>query len=334
VARTVELIVEGAFDSAQIAAGFDDIGDASKRMADDVDTASRSADDSVDRMNNVSDAADNMGSASSQAAGGLGDLGGALSAVPGPLGAVGSGMETVAPLVMGVTGATDLLSLAMNSNIVMSVKQKAATAASTAVTIASSAASKVAAAGQWALNAALAANPVGLVVIAVAALVAGVILAYQKSETFRAVVDGAMKAAKAAIDTVVDVVGDIIGPIKDVIQKIPGISGAFGLAKDLVVGYFEVMTLPLRTVIDLIKDLVDWIGKIDFPDLPDIPGLGRFAGRGSSAAKALAFGGGDGGGLTFIESITFAGPVYNGTDVARQLVRELRRYGITVGEVS
>ena len=45
-----------------------------------------------------------------------------------------------------------------------------------------------------ALNAALSANPIGLVVIAIAALVAGLIYAYQHSATFRAIVQGAMKA--------------------------------------------------------------------------------------------------------------------------------------------
>lgn len=47
---------------------------------------------------------------------------------------------------------------------------------------------------QWALNAALSANPVGLVVIAIAALVAGLIVAYNESETFRNIVDGAFRA--------------------------------------------------------------------------------------------------------------------------------------------
>ncbi|MFV2198466.1 phage tail tape measure protein [Nocardiopsis sp. LOL_012] len=49
---------------------------------------------------------------------------------------------------------------------------------------------------QWLLNAALNANPIGLVVIAVAALVGGFILAYKHSETFRGFVDGLWSSAK------------------------------------------------------------------------------------------------------------------------------------------
>lgn len=322
----LELVVEGVFESSSIAAGFDDIGDASKRMANDVDTASRTADDAVDRMGSVSEAADGMGSSASQAAGGLGDLGGALGAMPGPLGALGAGMETVAPLVMGVTGATDLMTLAMNSNIVVSAKQAAANALNTVKTVAMSAAQKAAAVAQWALNAAMSANPIGLVVIAVAALVGGLILAYQKSETFRNVVNAAMDAAKAAVDKVVGVVGDLIDPIVDVIQKLPDMSGAFEVAKTLVVGYFDAMTLPLRTIIGLVEDLIDWIAKIDFPDLPHIPGTRVAAGTGgaSSSSGVDTVGLHAGGVVINIRAQTLDG---------RTLDRLTRRYGVNLGGV-
>ena len=47
---------------------------------------------------------------------------------------------------------------------------------------------------QWLLNAAMAANPIGLVIAIIIALVAAIVIAYQKSETFRAIVDGALRA--------------------------------------------------------------------------------------------------------------------------------------------
>ena len=62
-------------------------------------------------------------------------------------------------------------------------------------------------AAQWLLNAALAANPIGLVVVAIGALVAGLVYAYQHSETFRKIVDAAWRgiaaAAKWAWETVI-----------------------------------------------------------------------------------------------------------------------------------
>ena len=57
-------------------------------------------------------------------------------------------------------------------------------------------------AAQWLLNAALDANPIGLVIIAVAALAAGLVLAYQHSATFRSIVTGAMNAVASAAHAV------------------------------------------------------------------------------------------------------------------------------------
>lgn len=69
-------------------------------------------------------------------------------------------------------------------------------------------ASKAFAAVQWLVNAALDANPIGLVVIAIAALVAGLVLAYKHSETFRNIVNGAFHAVAAVVGTVVSFIRD------------------------------------------------------------------------------------------------------------------------------
>ncbi|MDH6283232.1 hypothetical protein [Prescottella agglutinans] len=60
-------------------------------------------------------------------------------------------------------------------------------------------ATKVWAAGQWLLNAALNANPISLIILAIAALVAGIVLAYRNSETFRNIVQTVWDAIKTAI---------------------------------------------------------------------------------------------------------------------------------------
>ncbi|MEU7617183.1 phage tail tape measure protein [Micromonospora rifamycinica] len=72
------------------------------------------------------------------------------------------------------------------------------TVASRVAMVATSVATKAWAAAQWLLNAAMTANPIGLIILAIVALVAGLVLAYQKSETFRAIVDAAFKAIAAA----------------------------------------------------------------------------------------------------------------------------------------
>lgn len=55
---------------------------------------------------------------------------------------------------------------------------------------------------QWLLNAALNANPIGLIVIAIAALVAGIVLAWKNSETFRNIVMAAWNGIKTVIGAV------------------------------------------------------------------------------------------------------------------------------------
>ena len=78
----------------------------------------------------------------------------------------------------------------------------AATIAKTTAEMVASGASKALAAAQWLVNAAMAANPIGLVVLALAALVAAFVYAYQNSEDFRKIVDGALQFVKGGAEAV------------------------------------------------------------------------------------------------------------------------------------
>jgi hypothetical protein len=96
-------------------------------------------------------------------------------------------IELGIPILASATLATQALSAAGIRATVSTVAHKVATAASTAATAAATAA-------QWALNVALSANPIGLVIAAVIALIAVTVLAWQRSNTFRAVVTTAWNA--------------------------------------------------------------------------------------------------------------------------------------------
>lgn len=61
------------------------------------------------------------------------------------------------------------------------------------------AATKVWTAGQWLLNAALTANPIGIVVVALGALVAALVVAYRNSDTFRKIVQDAWKGIQSTV---------------------------------------------------------------------------------------------------------------------------------------
>lgn len=144
-------------------------------------------------------------------------------------------------------------------------------------------ATKVWAATQWALNAALAANPIVLIVVALAALAVGLVLAYKKSETFRQVIHNAFafvkriavavgqfftkkvpeffgKAWDKAKSLTVDKVGALVGWVKG----LPGrIVGALGSLKSKVSGAFgSAMEAARDKVTSIGARVVDWIRGI------------------------------------------------------------------------
>lgn len=100
--------------------------------------------------------------------------------------AVVAGVQQVASLAATVAGwvalgAAQLLAAArLGIYVVATNAVKVATIAWTAI--------------QWLLNAALTANPIGIIIVVIALLVGAIILAYTKSDTFRAIVQAAFKA--------------------------------------------------------------------------------------------------------------------------------------------
>ena len=113
------------------------------------------------------------------------------------------------------------------------------TAATTAMTAAHKAAEagatglKIAQAG---LNAVLSANPIGLVVAALAALAAGLVTAYKTSETFRNAVNSAFasvkKIAQNAIGTVVDWINELVAKIRGAAAALANLKNGVGAAQD------------------------------------------------------------------------------------------------------
>lgn len=173
------------------------------------------------------------------------------------------------------------------------------------------AATKTWTAVQWLLNAALDANPIALVVIAVAALTAGIILAYQKSDTFRAAVDKLFDLLKDGVrlyftplTTAIDLArkawnlaqtafesGIGHGAIDALKSAVGFLEGAFNDAKGALVGLAQyvvggataalnafltpinAVSSAFSTLIGWIKSAIAWLGKIHVPKiLSKIPG--------------------------------------------------------------
>jgi hypothetical protein len=156
--------------------------------------------------------------------------------------------STAVTVLVGVVAGLAAGVLAINSALAV---YRAAVVAVTAV--------------QWLLNAAMAANPLGLTVIALAALAAGLVLAWQHSETFRAIVTGAFDAVKIAADAVLGffrtawsaITALISSPISTLVDAA---RGAFGLK-----GALENAFRAIKTFVgDRVDDIVAF-----FRALPD-----------------------------------------------------------------
>lgn len=127
---------------------------------------------------------------------------GVLLAALGPLvWIIGMALHPAVVAATAVHGAFNAV-LALGSRIALGTRiQLGLLAVQSAVT---SAATGVYTAAQWLLNAALTANPIGLVIVALVALGAALVVAYKKSDTFREIVDKAFAAVKAVASAVVD----------------------------------------------------------------------------------------------------------------------------------
>ncbi|MFR9854790.1 hypothetical protein ACL1IW_08970 [Corynebacterium striatum] len=134
--------------------------------------------------------------------------------------------------------------------------------------LAARAATLAMAAGQAILNAVMTANPIGIVIVAIAALVAGLVLAYNKSETFRNAVQTAARASKAAFDVVVNVIRAVIAAIGNMISRVGGVGGAFRGAMNIAAAAVRILTAPIRGLISLIQSVIGWISRIRFPSPP------------------------------------------------------------------
>lgn len=176
------------------------------------------------------------------------DLSDAQSAIdPTPVQRAMHAFELWAPVLAAATIAAQAMSAATTRATVATVAQKVATGASAAAT-------GVWTAAQWLLNVALAANPVGLIIIAIAALVAGIIYAYKHSETFRRIVDAAFRAVQAAAAAAWNW-------IKDHWRLLLGIiTGPIGAAVMVVISHWDKIVSTARAIQGKVKAVFSGIG--------------------------------------------------------------------------
>jgi phage-related protein len=123
----------------------------------------------------------------------------------------------------------------------------------------------LAAAKQWLLNAAMNANPIGIIVAAIAALVAAFIYLWNTSDEFREFWINLWEKIKEIAGTVVDAIVEFFTKCWDNIKKVwdfvvgyyralwNGIKLIFSVVKDVLVGFFKAAWNGIKAVWDFAK---------------------------------------------------------------------------------
>lgn len=218
--------------------------------------------------------------------------------------------STLIPAVQGivewVTKNTDVvvpLVAAIGAYLAISKAAALAEAAFTAIKVAGTVATEGATVSQWSLNAALSANPIGLVVLAVAALVGAIVLLYNKNETFRNFVNKAWAGIQVAVKKVADFFMTYLWPVIKtaigyviayysllwtaftkivgwIVPKVQALGGVFQAVGEVIYNAFKtsfngIAMLWNNTVGRLSFHVPDWVPKIGGNgfDVPDIPML-------------------------------------------------------------
>lgn len=231
--RTTTLALEVVSEVSDAVSGLDRVETAAESTAAAMAKVDSAADKTGRSLEGVTDKADGLDAAG--------------AGLTGALGALGSGFELI-----GADKAAEALGKAALATDFLSGVGQAATLAVQGQAAATSALT----AAQKAANVAMRANPIGLVITAVVLLVGALVLAYNKSETFRNIVQDLGRKGKAAFDAVVEAAKAVASWVGD---RLPG---AFEIVKRLATLYLTPPRLALEAVRDGAKAVWEWVGKV------------------------------------------------------------------------
>jgi phage-related protein len=174
---------------------------------------------------------------------------GAKSAIVG----IGNAAKTAGAAALSGAKSLGTWALASAKSAASAIASTASIIAQKVAMLAGKVATGVATAAQWLWNAALTANPIGLVIAAVVGIVAALVLAYNKVGWFKAFVDGAFRFIGAIIKWVAGVVSAVFSTIWNVAQRVIG----------WIVGYWKFYLAAVTTVWNfvwgVVQKVIEWI---------------------------------------------------------------------------
>lgn len=121
---------------------------------------------------------------------------------------------------------------------------------------------KLATAAQWALNIVMGANPIGIAIVAIAALAAGFYELYKHNEKFKGFVDGIVKSVGNAFGKVAKVAGDLFNSFKEAMKPITDSLIVLGMSIGEVFGdSWKALTKAFKPFVTLFKSMFDGVGE-------------------------------------------------------------------------
>lgn len=205
------------------------------------------------------------------------------------------------------TGARNASALSIGRNMLALAAMKTAQ-------VAGAVATGIATAAQWAWNVALTANPIGIIIVAIGALVAALVWFFTQTDLGRAIFETAMSAISTAVGWISDAIGKVIEWVKQNWPTILAIlTGPVGLAVKWIIGNWDsivafvkgipaklaevgkaivnAVTWPWRTAFNLIIDGLNWVtskwNDLKF-DVPKIEAFGQEFGGFTIGAPQIA----------------------------------------------
>ena len=135
--------------------------------------------------------------------------------------AISDAMEAVIGFFTSGSTESEVLKAIIVGATAAFVAYEVAVGAATLATTIMTTGTQLMATAQAALNFVLAANPIGIVILAITALVAALVYAYETNETFRAAVDGAWETLKTAVTAAVEWITKSFNEVSAYIKALP-----------------------------------------------------------------------------------------------------------------
>lgn len=286
-------------DESSLTAAIESATRQVQNMDTTVATASSHVEESSGKMGVMSEKADKLATSTGTLAGGIG-------AVAGGMALLGVNSDSAAAKIVGglsiavgtLSGIMDIVAVASSSATVALIGQKIAMVAGAVATGAATAA-------QWALNVAMSANPIGLIIAAIVALIAIIVLIATKTTWFQ----DAWRVAWGAIKSAASAVGDwfvntlwhgLIEPVflwihgkqvafvegfRSAVSSIGGFFSGLGTTiKNVFLSAFNWVNDKFNAIIGGVNAAIRAINKINpFGDIPQIPTIPKYHGGGMVA---------------------------------------------------